>query len=372
MPPVPVPVEIHSTRTKFKKIPVAFGPQGSFIFVTPNEFQAVPVVGSSTVRIAITGSVATDHLMTFPGLFNDSLMADQLHNVSLSFLVDDLQIRRGGVAANICFGMGVLGENPLLVAAVGPDFSEYRSWLESHGVDCNYIHVSETQHTARFMCTTDQEQNQIASFYPGAMSESSELDIRKVAEQVGGLGLVLIGADDPEAMLKHTQLCKELGVAFIADPSQQLPRLDGQQTIDVVDGATYLFNNEYEATLIEQRTGWSATEVLDHVGVRVTTLGKNGVRITSKDGLNIEVPVAQEKAIKDPTGVGDAFRAGFIAGLGWGLSLERCAQVGSLLATYVIETIGTQEFILDRAEFISRLEDAYGADCATEVRTQLN
>lgn len=324
------------------------------------------------MRIAITGSVATDHLMTFPGLFNDSLMADQLHNVSLSFLVDDLQIRRGGVAANICFGMGVLGEKPLLVAAVGPDFADYQSWLEGHGVDCEHIHVSATQHTARFMCTTDQEQNQIASFYPGAMSESSELDIRNVANAVGGLGLVLIGADDPEAMLKHTELCKEIGVPFVADPSQQLPRLDGPQTISVVDGATYLFNNEYEATLIEQRTGWSAQEVLEHVGVRVTTMGKNGARITSKEGLDITVPVAQEKAIKDPTGVGDAFRAGFLTGLGWGLSLERCAQVGSLLATYVIETIGTQEFDLDRAEFISRLEHAYGSECAAEVQGHLS
>ena len=323
------------------------------------------------MRIAITGSVATDHLMTFPGLFNDSLMADQLHNVSLSFLVDDLQIRRGGVAANICFGMGVLGERPLLVAAVGSDFAEYQSWLEDHGVDCEHVHVSKTAHTARFMCTTDQEQNQIASFYPGAMSESIELNLTEISKKVGGLGLVLIGADDPIAMRNHTLKCKELGVPFVADPSQQLPRLDGPQTVDIVEGATYLFNNEYEATLIEQRTGWNSAQVLDHVGVRITTLGKNGVHITSRDGLDIKVPVAQEKSIKDPTGVGDAFRAGFLTGLGWGLDLEVCAQVGSLLATYVIETIGTQEFELDRSEFVVRLEHAYGAKSAQEVAAHL-
>lgn len=323
------------------------------------------------MRIAITGSVATDHLMTFPGLFNDSLMADQLHNVSLSFLVDDLQIRRGGVAANICFGMGVLGEHPLLVAAVGTDFADYQNWLESHGVICEHVHVSKTAHTARFMCTTDQEQNQIASFYPGAMSESVELNLTEISKKVGGLGLVLIGADDPIAMRNHTLKCKELGVPFVADPSQQLPRLDGPQTVDIVEGATYLFNNEYEATLIEQRTGWSSAQVLDHVGVRITTLGKNGVHITSRDGLDIKVPVAQEKSIKDPTGVGDAFRAGFLTGLGWGLDLEVCAQVGSLLATYVIETIGTQEFELDRSEFVVRLEHAYGAKSAQEVAAHL-
>ena len=329
------------------------------------------MLGSTTVRIAITGSVATDHLMTFPGLFNDSLMADQLHNVSLSFLVDDLQIRRGGVAANICFGMGVLGGNPLLVAAVGSDFAEYKKWLETHGVNCEHVHVSKTAHTARFMCTTDQEQNQIASFYPGAMSESGELELTEIAKKVDGLGLVLIGADDPAAMRKHTLACKALGVPFVADPSQQLPRLDGPQTIDVIDGATYLFNNEYEATLIEQRTGWSSDEVLQHVGVRITTLGKNGARITSRDGLDITVPVAQEKVIKDPTGVGDAFRAGFLMGLGWGLELQRCAEVGSLLATYVIETVGTQEFELDKNEFIERLGQAYGKDCAQDVASHL-
>ena len=298
-------------------------------------------------------------------------MADQLHNVSLSFLVDDLQIRRGGVAANICFGMGVLGGNPLLVAAVGSDFAEYKNWLEAHGVNCEHVHVSKTAHTARFMCTTDQEQNQIASFYPGAMSESGELDLTEISKEVGGLGLVLIGADDPAAMRKHTLACKALGVPFVADPSQQLPRLDGPQTVDVIDGATYLFNNEYEATLIEQRTGWSADEVLDHVGVRITTLGKNGARITSREGIDISVPVAQEKSIKDPTGVGDAFRAGFLMGLGWGLELQRCAEVGSLLATYVIETVGTQEFVLDKAEFIERLSHAYGPDCAQDVASHL-
>ena len=324
------------------------------------------------MRIAITGSVATDHLMTFPGLFNDSLMADQLHNVSLSFLVDDLQIRRGGVAANISFGMGVLGEKTILVAAVGSDFADYQTWLEKHGVECSHVHISKTAHTARFMCTTDQEQNQIASFYPGAMSESVELELEKISEKVGGIDLVLIGADDPDAMRKHTVACKKLGIPFVADPSQQLPRLDSQQTIDVVDGAKYLFNNEYEATLIEQRTGWSSEEVLEHVGVRVTTMGSKGARITSREGLDISVPVAQEKSIKDPTGVGDAFRAGFLTGLGWGLSPQRCAEVGSLLATYVIETIGTQEYILDKAEFISRLDKAYGSECAQDVASHLS
>jgi len=324
------------------------------------------------MRIAITGSVATDHLMTFPGLFNDSLMADQLHNVSVSFLVDDLQIRRGGVAANICFGIGVLGGQPLLIAAVGQDFADYQAWLQEYGVVCDYVHISKTAHTARFMCTTDQEQNQIASFYPGAMSESGQIDLLKISEEVGGLDLVLIGADDPATMSAHTNACRVAGIDFIADPSQQLPRLTSEETKSVIEGAAYLFNNEYEATLIESRTGWSHQEILERVGVRITTLGKNGVRIASRDGIDIHVPVAQERVIKDPTGVGDAFRAGFISGLGWGISLEHCAQVGSLLATYVIETVGTQEFGLDSDDFLQRLAEAYGPAVVEEIQAHIS
>lgn len=324
------------------------------------------------MRVAIAGSVATDHLMTFPGLFNDSLMADQLHNVSLSFLVDDLQIRRGGVAANICFGMGVLGGQPILVASVGRDFADYQSWLQEYGVICDYVHVSAVAHTARFICTTDQEQNQIASFYPGAMTESPSIDLAAIVQAVGGLDLVLIGADNPEAMIQHTQTCRELGLPFIADPSQQLPRLSPTQTQTLIDGASYLFNNEYEAGLIEQRTGWDEAEILSRVGVRVTTLGKNGVRIASADGIDMHVPVAQEKTIQDPTGVGDAFRAGFISGLQWELPVQQCAQVGSLLATYVLETVGTQEYTLDRNDFLIRLKESYGQDVADQIQQHIH
>lgn len=298
-------------------------------------------------------------------------MADQLHAVSLSFLVDDLQIRRGGVAANICFGMGVLGQKPYLVSAVGHDFSDYQLWLEKVGVQCDHVHISKTAHTARFMCTTDEEQNQIASFYPGAMAESNELKIADVDKKVGGFDLVLIGAADPDAMVQVARDCKANNIKFVSDPSQQLPRLDGGQTTEIVDGATYLFNNEYEAKLIEERTGWSHDEVLEHVGIRVTTLGKNGVHIQSKDGIDIKVPVCQEEEIKDPTGVGDAFRAGFLTGVSWGLDLERSAQVGSLLATYVIETVGTQEFHLTKENFLIRLTNDYGQAAADEVSKHL-
>ncbi|GAA2725111.1 MULTISPECIES: carbohydrate kinase family protein [Streptomyces] len=323
------------------------------------------------MRIAVTGSIATDHLMTFPGRFADQLVADQLHTVSLSFLVDELDVRRGGVGPNICFGMGLLGLRPVLVGAAGNDFADYRAWLDRHGVDTASVHISEVLHTARFVCTTDTDHNQIASFYTGAMSEARQIELQPVADRVGGLDLVLIGADDPEAMLRHTEECRTRGIPFAADPSQQLARMDGDDIRVLVDGATYLFTNEYEKALIESKTGWTSEEILERVGTRVTTLGSRGVRIERRGEPVIEVGVPQEEAKVDPTGVGDAFRAGFLAGLTWELSLERSAQLGCMLATLVIETLGTQEYELRRGHFMERFTKAYGEDAATEVRKHL-
>ncbi|MEU9996400.1 carbohydrate kinase family protein [Streptomyces sp. NPDC050848] len=323
------------------------------------------------MRIAVTGSIATDHLMTFPGRFADQLVADQLHTVSLSFLVDNLDIRRGGVGPNICFGMGQLGGNPILVGAAGYDFDEYRAWLDRHGVDTGSVRISEVLHTARFVCTTDKDHNQIGSFYTGAMSEARQIELKAVADRVGGLDLVLIGADDPEAMLRHTEECKTRGIPFAADFSQQIARMDGDEIRTLLDGATYLFSNEYEKGLIESKTGWSDEEILGRVGHRVTTLGSRGVRIERAGEESIEVGCAEEDAKVDPTGVGDAFRAGFLTGLSWGVSLERAAQVGCMLATLVIETLGTQEYTLRRANFMERFTKAYGDVAAAEVQSHL-
>jgi adenosine kinase len=321
------------------------------------------------MKIAITGSIATDHLMRFPGRFRDSFVEGKLDRISLSFLVEDLEVRRGGVAPNICFGMGMLGLKPILVGAVGADFVDYRSWLERHNVDTHSVHVSDTRHTARFICTTDDEANQLASFYPGAMSEARDIELNPVAARVGGLDLVLVGPNDPEAMLRHTDECRFRAIPFVADPSQQLARMEGEDIKALIDGAAYLFTNDYEASLIEQKTGWSKAEIAKRVGVRVTTLGADGSRIELQDGTTIEVPVAAEEAILDPTGVGDAYRAGFLAGLAWGVGLERCAQIGSLLATYVIETIGTQEYHLSQQQFLDRFDHAYGSDASAEIAT---
>ncbi|MEP6599131.1 MAG: carbohydrate kinase family protein [Actinomycetota bacterium] len=321
--------------------------------------------------VLVSGSIATDHLMHFPGRFGDQLLADQLHKVSLSFLVDDLVVRRGGVAANIAFGMAQLGESPVLVGAVGADFDEYRAWLERHGVDCGSVHVSGVHHTARFVCTTDEEMCQIASFYAGAMSEARNIELAPVVERTGA-ELVLISADDPDGMTRHSAECRERGYRFAADPSQQIARMSGDDLIGLIDGASLLFTNDYEKSLLESKTGLSDAQVLERVEVRVTTLGSKGVEITGRSLQTVHVPVAAERAKVDPTGVGDGFRAGFLAGRSWGLSWERAAQVGSLLATLVLETVGTQEYQVKKSEFADRLAASYGDAAAAEVLPHLD
>lgn len=324
------------------------------------------------MRIAVTGSIATDYLMTFPGRFSEQLVADQLDRVSLSFLVDELEVRRGGVAANISFGLGQLGLRPMLVGAVGEDFDgDYRSWLNRHGVDTSGVHVSELKHTARFLCTTDLDQNQMASFYTGAMEEARFIELAPIAEKQGEIDLVVVSPNDPEAMIRHTVEARQLDVAVMADPGQQLARMEGPQVRKLVDGASYLITNDYEKALLETKTGWSSEEVLARVGTRITTLGPKGCLIEDEDGVICEVPAAPELERTDPTGVGDAFRAGFLAGLAWQLPLERSAQIGSMVATYVLEHIGTQEYELDTDEFLTRLGGVYGQDAAEEIRPHL-
>ena len=310
--------------------------------------------------------------MTFPGRFTDSLVEGSLAKVSLSFLVDNLDIHRGGCAANIAFGMGALGLNPLLVAAVGKDWADYNDWLTRHGVNTEHVKISKDLYTATFIVTTDDELNQIASFFPGAMSEAREIDIETVWQKEGGIDLFLIGPDDPEAMLRHSETARRLGIPIAADPSQQLARMDGESVKQLIEGATYLFSNEYELALMLQKTGWSDAELFDRVKIRVVTLGAKGARIEEHGKPTITVGAPAELAKVDPTGVGDSFRSGFLAGLSWGLNHERCAQLGSMIATFCLETKGTQEYLFDRDQFMARFESAYGDVAASEVAAHIN
>ena len=323
------------------------------------------------MTIAVTGSIATDHLMRFPGRFSEQLLADHLQKVSLSFLVDDLVIHRGGVAGNMAFAIGVLGGDVTLVGAAGKDFEDYRQWLTSHGVDCDSVLISDSAYTARFVCTTDEAMAQIASFYPGAMSEARNIKLADVVSRTGTTDLVIVGANDPDAMFLHTEECRKLGLAFAADPSQQLARLSGEQIRQLIDGATYLFTNDYEWDLLLQKSEWSEAEVMGQIEMRITTLGEKGVDIVGRDGTLVHVDVVPETHKDDPTGIGDAFRAGFLTGRSAGLSLERSAQLASMVATLVLEAPGPQEWTWDKDAAVKRLSDAYGADAGTEIGAAL-
>ncbi len=319
------------------------------------------------MKIAVSGSVATDYMMSFPGKIADSIVVDSLEKISLSFLVNNLEVRRGGTGANISFGMGVLGGSPVLIGAVGEDFTDYNSWLTRHGVDTSELYISQTQLTARFTVTTDEAHNQIASFYPGAMSEARNIELGPIFERRNGFDLVLIAPDDPEAMLRHTEECRQHKVPFAADISQTLASLDGESIRNLLVGAKYSFLNEYEMALAMKKTGWSATDFLNNVEICITTLGSKGARIESHLFPTINIGVAKERSKVDPTGIGDAFRAGFLSALGWGLDLKECAEVGSMVATYCLETQGGQEYRFTREQFMERFAESYGANSAQVV-----
>jgi adenosine kinase len=317
------------------------------------------------MRIAVTGSIATEHLMRFPGSFANQFPVDAPHTVALSFLVDTLDIRRGGAAATIAFGLGRLGGRPLLIGAVGPDFGEYRCWLSAHGVDTRFVYVSPTRHTARRLSITDDYHNQISAFHAGAMTEARDISLRPIA--AGGLDLVVVAPNDPEAMLRHTAECRALGIPFAADPAQHLGVLDRTAAQSLVDGATFLFTNESDRELLLAATRWTAADVLARVGTWITTLGSRGVRVESAGMPIVSVGAVPDRGIADPTGVGEAFRAGFLSGLARHLPPVRSTQLGCQLATVVLESRGAQDYDLDPDMFLKRLDEAYGPAAAADA-----
>ena len=317
------------------------------------------------MRFAVTGSIATDHLMTFPGRFTEHLLPGQLDRVSLSFLADELDVRHGGAGANIAYGLALQGHVPLLVGAAGKDFDEYRARLEAVGVDTSQVLQSATRHTARFVCTTDADQNQIATFYAGAMAEAVGIRLPDVVRRVDGIDFVLVGPDDPEVMMRHAGHCRDLGIPFAADPSQQLARMAPDQVRSMVEGADYLFTNAYEGTLLLQKTGWGREQVLERVGAWISTFGGDGVWIDYPDAASVAVPAAIPERVVDPTGAGDAFRAGFLAGLAEGLDDAAAARRGCALATFALESSGGQGYVYDPRALRERMLRAYPGEAVS-------
>lgn len=307
------------------------------------------------MKFLISGSVAYDYLMTFPGHFHEQILPERLQNISLSFLVDKMTRQRGGIAPNIAYTMALLGQSPKLFATVGEDFEEYRAWLEKYGVDTEWAKVVPGKYTASFFATTDKNNAQIASFYPGAMGDAATLTLTDLAEKPD---LVIISPTDPAAMQKHAAECRELGIPYLYDPSQQVLRLEGDELERDMRGAHLMFVNDYEIGLIEKKTGLSMTEILERVDIVVVTKGADGATIYTKEN-EVLVPVVKEERVVDPTGVGDAFRGGFLAGYAHGWDLEFCARMGSLAAVYCLEQNGTQNHHYTIDEFKARFRENF-------------
>ncbi len=305
--------------------------------------------------ILLSGSVAYDYLMTFPGYFHEQILPERLHSISLSFLVDSMTRQRGGIAPNIAYTLALLGEHPRLFATVGEDFAEYRAWLEKFGVNTEYAKVIPGKYTASFFATTDKASAQIASFYPGAMADAAIMSISDVSKRPD---LVIISPTEPAAMMKHASECRDLGIPYLYDPSQQVLRLEGSEIARDMDGAHFLFVNDYEFGLISKKTGLDLNAMLEKVDVLVVTKGADGAIIYA-DGNEVIVPVVPEERIIDPTGVGDAFRGGFLAAYSRGWDWQLCGQVGSLAAVYVLEQNGTQNHYYTRQEFVTRFRQNY-------------
>jgi adenosine kinase len=307
----------------------------------------------------ITGSVAYDYLMSYPGRFADHILPDQLDNLSVSFLADSMRRERGGVAANIAYTNKLLGGDPIVLATVGNDFGDYRKWLEDQGLSTEQIIEIPDDLTATFFVSTDLDQNQIANFYTGAMIHAREYSL--ASRNLGDAMLVLISPNDPQAMVNYARECKELGIPFAYDPSQQLARLSAEDLLTSIPGAKFLLCNEYEIAVIQSKTGWSLDEVRAQVETLVVTHGKKGSIIYHGDEI-IEVPVAPLDQIDDPTGAGDAFRGGLFAAWAAGLSWATAGRVGALCSSYALENIGTtaHHFTLD--EFIARYTATFGEE----------
>ncbi|MBN1536090.1 MAG: carbohydrate kinase family protein [Anaerolineales bacterium] len=303
------------------------------------------------MNIVLTGSVAFDYLMTFPGYFRDHILPDKIETISLSFLVDNMVKLRGGIAPNIAYTLALLGERPRLLAAVGEDFEEYRAWLESKGVDTSGARLIPGVFTASCFTSTDRANAQITSFFPGAMAYAAQLSLRDL--RCDDSVLVVISPNDPQAMQKYIRECHEMNLSFIYDPSQQIVRMTPEELKAGINGALALFVNDYEFGLIQKMTGMSQQDILQQVQFMVVTCGERGATIYA-DEQEFNIPVVPPQQIVDPTGVGDAFRGGFLVAFSHQLDWETCGRVGALAATYCLENAGPQGHSYTPSQFVQR------------------
>ena len=316
------------------------------------------------MNIVVTGSIAYDYIMSFPGYFKDHVLADKAaSSINLSFLVDRMVRRRGGVASNIAYTLALLEEHPVLMGSVGQDFNEYRAWLDAHGVDTSAVRQYDDLFTASYFCNTDLAHNQIASFYNGAMARSAELSLHDLSMRP--VDMAVISPNDPAAMKRYVRECKEMGIAYLYDVSWQIVRLTGDELREGIDGCRVLVVNEYEFEMIRNRTGWDVPDILTHAEALIVTQGERGSVVYARDG-QIHVPAVKPQREIDPIGVGDGYRAGLLKGLALGLDWKSSARIGGLAATYVLENDGPQSHAFTLSEFVERFRSSFDDAVAIE------
>jgi len=310
------------------------------------------------MSVLITGSIAYDYIMQFPGYFKEHILPDQIANISVSFLVDSLKKQRGGIATNIAYNLALLGERPRIMATVGQDFAEYRAWLEQNGTDTSGIVEIPDDFTASFFVSTDRDQNQIASFYTGAMAHAHTLSFKQHSGN-GAIDFVVISPNDPRAMVQYALECTELRLPYIYDPSQQIIRLNGDEIKDGVRGSTMTIVNDYEFEMLKNKTGWGDDDVARATQTLIVTRGDKGSTIRAGENT-YDIPPVPARREADPTGGGDAYRGGILKGLLKKLPWEITGRIGSLAATYALEEHGTQNHRYSVEEFARRYEKAFG------------
>ncbi|MGD8398518.1 MAG: carbohydrate kinase family protein [Anaerolineae bacterium] len=316
------------------------------------------------MSVIITGSVAYDYLMFFPGRFQEHILPEQLDQISLSFLVESMRKQRGGCAPNIAYSLALLGERPTVMATVGLDFGEYRAWLEGVGVDTSAIMVVEDEFTSSFFVNTDQENNQIASFYMGAMGAADRLSFHDLDHE--SVELAIISPNAPVAMTKYVRECRALGIPYIYDPSQQIIWLHGDELVEGAEAARLLIVNEYELGMMKNKTGLGEEELLALPDAAIVTRGEEGSTIyaanpsRAEGGEKMHIPAVSPETPGEPTGVGDAYRAGVIKGMLRGYPWYVTGRIAALAATYVLEQFGTQSHTYRLEEFVARYRRIFG------------
>lgn len=309
-------------------------------------------------QILVGGSIAFDYIMTFPGYFKDHIKPDKVHMINVSFLVDKVTKQHGGCAPNIAYTLALLGQHPRIIGAAGNDFDDYAKTLESYGIDVSAILRSEAEITATCFITTDQADNQFTGFYVGAMTHAGEISVKERAGD--NPQMMIVAPDDPAAMLRHCKEAKDCGIPLVYDPSFQVTAMEGDKLLEGAIGAKALILNDYEFSVFQEKTGKSVEQLHEHIELLVVTLGERGSQIMPRGAEVIHIPPAKTDKAVDPTGCGDAYRGGFLAGLAQGCELAVCGRMGSVASVFVVEQYGTQKHSYTRAEFEARYQENFG------------